>query len=92
VLEKALNSSSTGSPTDHHHRSDDLNFSARRVPPSPVMSSTSGNPRSKSPYRLGMSIDGRECLLPSSEYWKDRMAHRSMTSVVNSAAFLRMII
>lgn len=95
VLEKALNSSSAGSPTDHHHhdhhRSDDHNFSARRVPPSPVISSTSGTPRSKSPYRLGMSIDGRECLLPSSAYWKDRMAHRSMTSVVNSAAFLRMI-
>ena len=96
VLEKALNSSYACSPTDHHHhhhhhRSDDHTFSSRRVPPSPVISSTSGTPRSKSPYRLGMSIDGRECLLPSSEYWKDRMAHRSMTSVVNSAAFLRMI-
>jgi hypothetical protein len=61
------------------------------MPPSPVMSSTSGTPRSKSPYRLGMSIDGRECLLPSSGYWKERMAHRSMTSVVNRAGFLRMI-
>jgi len=104
TLEKAMNSSSAGSPTDHH-RSDDLytytttrSMRVTHSPPAvthasgtPHSSSSSSNNSTKSPYRLGMSRDGKECLLPSSGYWKDRMAHRSMTSVVNSTTFLRMV-
>ena len=38
----------------------------------------------KSPFRVGLSADGKEQLLPSADYWKERLLMRDLTSALKA--------